>query len=43
MNHLESRNQSKDGRIRKIEKQNILNKDGDLDGYMFICSDITGT
>ena len=43
MNHLESRNQSKDGRVfwLEIEKQNILNKDGDLDGYMFICSDIT--
>ncbi|WMW80037.1 PAS domain S-box protein [Undibacterium cyanobacteriorum] len=41
--HLESRNQSKDGRIHwlEIEKQNILNRHGDLDGYMFICSDIT--
>ena len=43
LNHIETKNQAKDGRIfwLEIEKQNLLNANQELEGYMFICSDIT--
>jgi PAS domain S-box-containing protein len=43
LNHIETKNQAKNGRVYwlEIEKQNLLNSKEELDGYMFICSDIT--
>ncbi len=43
LNHIETKNQAKNGRVYwlEIEKQNLLNAKEELDGYMFICSDIT--
>ncbi|MBC3881497.1 PAS domain S-box protein [Undibacterium sp. LX40W] len=43
MNHIETKSQAKNGRLYwlEIEKQNLLNAEEELDGYMFVCSEIT--